>query len=324
MKQVFSILMMKLDSSIVYSLDKLIPDKIFIFNIYGLNKKIFTAFIVALTAFYFIDFEAYAQPNPINIESVNLYKHGTNSTNLVGPLASEATDSVTIGSTSKYYVMPDPVVNPSFNFGTDPYANVSSTFNWTVTSALSTLGAVAVPAHNTALHYRQITWTSIGNGNIQVTERSSAGCDGATITIPVEVITLPTIQFSSTTSSDCRTEIEGAINFPLTDLPVSWTSSVSGKRQLKVNITISCSNAGFGAPQTQNNITVTETGSGTGKFNLPILLNYYGLYTITLTTVNDRISVKSAVNGTVGVAAAYTFVLSNAPASNPVYHISNN
>jgi len=36
---------------------------------------------------------------------------------------------------------------------------------------------------------------------------------------------------------------------------------------------------------------------------------------------NDRISVKSAVNGTVGASAAYTFVLSNSPASNPVYHV---
>jgi hypothetical protein len=324
MKQVLSILMMKLDSRIVYSLYKLLLDKVFIFNRYGLNIKRYVVFIVALAAFYFIDFEAYAQPNPINIEAVNLYKHGTNSSNVVGPLASEATDSVTTGSTSKYYVMPDPVVNPSFNFGTDPYANVSSTFNWTVTPALSTLGVVAVPAHNTALHYRQITWTSTGIGNIKVTEKSSAGCDGATITTPVEVITSPTIQFSSTTSSDCRTEAEGAINYPLTDLPVSWTSSVSGKRQLNINITISCTNAGFGTPQTLNNITVTETGSGTGKFNLPILLNYYGLYTITLTTINDRISVKSAVNGTVGASAAYTFVLSNSPASNPVYHVPNN
>jgi hypothetical protein len=99
---------------------------------------------------------------------------------------------------------------------------------------------------------------------------------------------------------------------------------VSGKRQLKVNITISCTNAGFGGLQTHNNITITETGSGTGTIDLPVALNYYGLYTITLTSVNDRISVKSGMNGTVGASASYTFVISKNPDSNPVYHVPNN
>jgi hypothetical protein len=324
MKQVFDILAKKLSEKIYYICCASLLSKIFICSMFGLYLKRFTTVLLAFVTCYTIGFEVSAQPNPINIESVNLYKHGTNSSDVVGPLAAEATDSVAVGSTSKYYSMPDTVVNGSFKYSVDPYANVSSTFTWTVTPALSTLGVVAVPAHNTALHYRQITWTSTGSGNIQVTERSSAGCNGTTITTPVTVIALPVVQFSSTASSDCRTDPEGAINYSLTGIPVSWTSSVSGKRQLKVNITISCTNTGFGVLQTHNNITITETGSGTGTIDLPVALNYYGLYTITLTSVNDRISVKSGMNGTVGASASYTFVISKNPDSNPVYHVPNN
>ncbi len=287
-----------------------------------LKKIIISALnIIAISCFTL--FEAYSQPNPINIESVSLYKHGTNSTDIVGPVAGEAIDSVTIESTTKYFDMPDPVVNPSYNFGTDPYSNVFSTFVWIVTPSISSAGAVVVPAHNTAMHYKQITWTSTGIGNIQVTERSNAGCNGSTITVPVEVIAAPTVQYSSTSSSDCRTEADSSVNYSLTGIPISWTSSVSGKRQLMVNITISCSNSEFGTPQTYNNIAITETGAGTGTFDLPIVLNYYGVYTITLTAINDRISTKSGVEGTVGASSAYTFLLSKTPVTNPLFHVPN-
>jgi hypothetical protein len=288
--------------------------------------KLITRNLVAVFAFCLIfisGFESFSQPNPINIESVNLYKHGTNSGNIIGPVAGEATDSVTIGSTTKYYIMPDGVVNPTFNFGTDPYANVLSTFTWTVTPAISTLGAVAVPAHNTALHYKQINWTSTGTGTIQVTEKSNAGCDGTTINTPVEVIASPGVQFSSTSSSDCRTDPEGGINYSLLGIPLSWTSFVSGKRQLSVNITISCTNASFGAPQIHNNIPIKETGAGTGTFDLPVILNYYGIYTIALTAINDRISIKSEINGTAGASATYLFVINSSPVSEPIYHVPN-
>jgi hypothetical protein len=268
--------------------------------------------------------KVYSQPNPISVESVSLYKHSTNSTDLVGPVAGESTDSVSVGSTTKYYCMPDGSINSSFNYGTDPFANVTSTYNWSVTPALASGGVVAVPAHNTALHYRQIEWTSTGTGNIQVTERSNLGCDGNTLTTPVEVIAVPTVQYPSATNSDCFTGTESSLNYVLAGIPVVWTSTVSGKRQLKINITISCTNAGFGIVQTHNNITVTETGAGTGTFDCPIVLNYYGVYTITLTAISDRISAKTSINGTVGVNSTYTFVLSKNPVSNPIYHITNN
>jgi hypothetical protein len=295
-----------------------------IINTFICCKRIGIKTFITLAISFIVFYEAHSQPNPINIETVNLYKHGTNSSNIVGPVAGEATDSISVGSTTKYYSMPDGTVNPAFNFGLDPYSNVVSTFTWTVTASISSVGAVAVPAHPAAPHYRQIAWTSAGIGTIQVTERSSSGCDGTMISTPVEVIAVPTVQFSSTNSLVCRTEADGSINYSLNALAINWTSSVSSLRQLRVNIIISCSNAGFGAPQTHNNITVTETGAGTGTFDLPIALNYFGLYTITLTTINDRISTKSVVNGTVGAAAAYSFILSKTPSANPVYHVPNN
>jgi hypothetical protein len=288
----------------------------------GLVKKLLkltiSIFFTLLTA------KTYSQPNPITVESVPLYIHTTNSSDLVGPVAAEATDYVTIGSTTKYYVMPYQATNPLFNAAIDLFANVVSTFTWTVTPALSTAGAVATTgAYSGAPHYKQIVWTGLGSGNIQVREKSNLGCDGNIISTPVEVILAPTVQFSSTSNGDCSSAADGSVHYSITGgLPISWTSSVTGTKLLKVNYTINCTNVGFGGIQTHNNVTVTETGAGTGTFDISFL-ERFGIYTITLTAINDRISKKSGINGTLSGSSVYTFVLSPTPASGNVYHRAN-
>ena len=171
-------------------------------------------------------------------------------------------------------------------------------------------------------NYQQVTWSGIGTIDLNVQEISAASCSGTATTIPVVVIASPTVSFSSTSSSDCFTGADGSLNYTLAGLPVNWTSSVTGKRQLLVNISITCTNALYGGPIIYNNITVTETGAGTGTFNLSAPLNYYGLYTITLMAINDRISTKSKINGSVS-GSTFVFLVSPIPTSRPMYHITN-
>jgi hypothetical protein len=274
---------------------------------------------------------AYGQ-NPKSVEAVNLYKHTTNSSNLVGPVASEATDSVSVGSTLKYYVDPDPLINTLYTAVLT--GSLSSTFNWTTSGAAggatAAISAVTTPVDQSAFqNYKKVNWTHTGTINLNTVETAvTGGCaSGSTTTVPVAIVAVPTVQYSSVLSSVCRTQADGAIGYSLTGLPISWTSPISGAggRQLKVNITISCTNAGFngGGTLTSNNVTVTETGAGSGTFDIAGALNYYGAYTITLTAINDRISTKSGVNGTVNVPVAYTFSINLTPVTGPMYHVPN-
>ncbi|HEX3009034.1 MAG TPA: hypothetical protein VHO90_15630, partial [Bacteroidales bacterium] len=68
------------------------------------------------------------------LNTTGLYKHGTNSASLGAQVAAELTDSVTIGAAMDYFVMPDALVNPSYNAATSLTANLVSTFDWTATT----------------------------------------------------------------------------------------------------------------------------------------------------------------------------------------------
>jgi hypothetical protein len=266
--------------------------------------------------------------NPINVESIDLYKHTTNSSDVVGPLAEELTDSVISGSSTKYYIIPDPALNGSYSGILA--GSLSSSFNWTLTGATGgaagTINAVTTPTDYSAFtNYKSVTWSGIGTINLNVREQSLAGClSSNTTTTPVAVIDTPSVQFSSTSGNVCVSGSDGSLGYNLTGLPVNWTSSVSGLRYLTVDYTISCSNAGFGGLQSFSNDTVTETGAGTGNFNISTLpLDFYGVYTITITNVHDRISAKCSTNGSLVVPLVYSFSLNPSPVSGPFYHRPN-
>jgi hypothetical protein len=262
------------------------------------------------------------QPNPVSVDSRSLYQHGTNSS---GATTYENTDSVSLGSTTYYFYMPDTGTNPGFD---KTYSNlwngVTDAYTWTVTPAIAPAGATSVATHPTAAHYKQITWSgSTGTGIIEVKIKTPANCEN-TYTAPIEVISLPTVQYIITDSSFCITSgNDGSLGYTLTNLRVGFSTVVKGNKSLKVNITIACTNSGFGTVKTYNNITLTQTGTGTAVFNLPLSLNFLGKYTITLTAINDRISTKSGINGTVGASSMYNFVLSKVPAAIPLYHLKN-
>jgi hypothetical protein len=268
--------------------------------------------------------------NPLMVESADLYKHSTNSSDVVGPVAGELTDTVTTGSLMRYYIIPS-ALNTLYTLTPAGVlsGSLSSSFNWSLTGAIGTaagtIDAVTTPTDYSAFsNYKIVTWAGIGTINLNVQEQSSAGClSSNTTTTPVAVIAVPTVQFSSTSSGVCTTGADGAVGYSLTGLPVTWTSTLTGLRNLQVNISVSCTNSSYGLPKTYNNVVVSETVPGSGTFNMPVNLDHFGLYTITLTAINDRISKKCGTDGTVGVSAVYSFTLGLTPTSGPVFHNAN-
>lgn len=235
-------------------------------------------------------------------------QHGNNSSGIT--VVTENTDSVTVGAIMQYWVQPDTSIAGS------------STFSWTIDPALGS--QTAGDSSNLAT----VTFVNTpATGTIKAHEISPApaSCAGADNTpTDVEVIDKPTVQFTITSSSYCGAGSDGSQNYTLSNLPISWTSSVSGYRNLKVNISVTCTNSSFlPATQTADSILVTETGPGTATFDIPIVFDYYGIYTITLTAIIDRISEKCAINGSVGASSSYSFLLSPTPISIPLKHVTN-
>jgi hypothetical protein len=269
--------------------------------------------------------------NPLRVESSDLYQHTTNSSNVVGPVAGELTDTVTTGSSMRYYIIPSPL-NTLYTLtaGGVLSGSLASTFIWSLSGITGTangsIDSVKTPTnYENFTNYKVVTWTGIGTINLNVREQSAAGClSSNTTTTPVAIIAIPSVQFSSTSDNICFSGSDGSLGYNLTGLPVNWTSSVSGLRYLTVDYTISCSNAGFGGMQSFSNDTVIETGAGSGTFDISSLqLDYYGVYTITITNVHDRISSKCNINGSLVVPLVYSFSLNPLPVSGPFYHRPN-
>ncbi len=256
-------------------------------------------------------FNAFAQPATVTPETNTLFPIGTNSLGVVTSL--ENTDSVTIGGTTKYYALPDPVVNPSFNYSVDLFANIVSTFAWTVPAGLSSGGAVAIPAKNYG-NYKQIVWTGTGTGNIQVVETSSGGCAGSASLTPVAVIVAPAVTAIAIPNITCHV---GLVPYTLAGPAATLTITcvVNGNKGLSVNYSLT------GPGTSVLNQTAVLGSSNTldlSAINLP----QPGIYTLQINTITDRIATKSGLTAIANVISQ-TFAVTPQPVSVPLYHITN-
>lgn len=274
------------------------------------NKTLQFLLLCAVIGLYAAN--GFAQPATVTPEAAMLYKHGTNSG---GVNAQENTDSVTIGGTTKYYVLPDPVANPSFVYGTSLWNNVVSTFGWTVPAGLSTAGAVATAAQPTAQQYKQIVWTGTGTGNIQVIETSSTGCVGSTLLTPVAVIAAPAVTAITIPNITCHV---GTVPYTLPGPAATLTIScaVLGSQGVSINYSLA-GPSGF--------TTVTNTvslGNSTTLDLSGINLTEPGTYTLTINNITDRIATKSGLLA-IASGTAQIFVVTPQPATGPMYHVPN-
>ncbi|MGC8823078.1 MAG: hypothetical protein ACP5PZ_00575 [Bacteroidales bacterium] len=255
-----------------------------------------------------------AQPNSVTPETDVLYQHGRNSG---GIDPDENVDSVTVGGTTKYYVLPDSVVNPGFDYNTDLFANIISTFNWTVTGALASGGVQ--PVGTFPQNYKQITWTATGTGTITATEvaaPSQGGCTGSTTSINVEVIAAPDVTAVSVPNTTCHT---GTIPYNITCPNASLTisSAVKGNKGVIVNWSLT-GPSGF-TPVTNQ---TANLGNSTTLDLSAVTLTHPGMYTLTINWVTDRIATKSGLTQ-ITDGTNTTFIVTAAPNTGPIYHIPN-
>lgn len=279
-------------------------------------------FLLSIVLVTFILGGIFAQQLP----STSMYKHGTNSANTSSDVSWELTDSVTVGGTLDYFVMPDALASPLF----DATASLKNNLNSNATFTWSYTGPVGAPAPTITTkatfndNYKTVQWgsgaTAIGDYTLKVVEGNGAGCiDAGGTSIPVTLINAPTANFSSATSTQC-TSTPGTVTF---NLPLSLATDLKNNRLTVSFSVVYTTTAGVASPaQTFTDVALTESGT----LSLNTLLSAslaYGSYAITITDVKDRISVKSNVAGVVGSTPTYTYVVTRLPKTGAIYHLPN-
>lgn len=245
-------------------------------------------------------------------------EHGKNSSGAT--VATENIDSVTIGSTMNYFVMPDLDVNQDadgpYNYTTNKDA-LTSTFNW------FTLPDLTVTKQEE--NYVSVDFPSEGDYTLHVSELSVAGCANDTTQIDVRVIGVPEVGYTVADGSEdfCVTGTDGSLSVAPSAMGIIINSDVAGNRDIIVSYRISSTNGSYngGSPK---DVTV-NIGDAESSFSLSEDLTHYGVYTVTLTNITDRISRKPAtdVNGSLLANTTFTVNITRAPTTGTIYHLPN-
>jgi hypothetical protein len=270
-------------------------------------------------AFLMAGFALHAQsPATVNDGSSTLAQFGLNSAGNAS--AHEYVDSLTTGAASvKYLVYPDSTLSPLYNFTTSATANLNSHFVWSVAPG----AGVTIDTVNAgyASNYALISYPTPGalpaNYVLSVYEKVNSGScvDATPRSYAVRLINIPTVTGGTAPGPQCS-------NTPVVTfaIPVTLTSdlAVAGlANRVRVNYTITGPGAYASGPtdvdldKTATSFNVTLTGATT-----------YGVYTITINSVSDRISRKSAVAGTI-TTGTMSLIVNKVPVTGPVYHIPN-
>lgn len=236
-------------------------------------------------------------------------EHGKNSSGTT--TATENIDSVTVGSTMNYFVMPDLDVNQDvdgpYDYNTNKDA-LTSTFDWFTVPGLTITPIEA--------NYVNVDFPSTGDYTLNVSEQSDAGCNTDTTTIDVRVINEPEAGFNHATYAESMcfaVPTDATYNFP-----VSLTTDVAdGNIAIHVEIV-----------NTTTSTTVYDGDmslSDSDTFFTFDAFTEFGTHELTITSVSDRISLKSSVNGTITTGAeVFTFTITKTPSTGTIYHLPNN
>ncbi|HOT14439.1 MAG TPA: hypothetical protein PK252_06725 [Bacteroidales bacterium] len=281
--------------------------------------KTITKQITVLAVFGLISASAYSQANSYSVNSETLYRHGYNSG---GANVQENTDSVTTGGTTRYWVYPDLSLNPGYDVNNPLTTPLTSAFNWTTSGATGTAtGTIAaVGAYGTYTNYKQVTWGGTGTINLNATETSGAGCVGGTaVTTPIAVIAAPDVTAIAFSALPCPT---GTIPYtqagPTATLTI--TCPVNGNKEVSVNWSLSCSNAGWNGGVAMTGTAVLGNGNTIDLSG--VNLSHPGTYTLTIVNITDRIATKSGLTA-IPDGTSNTFVLLPTPVTGPMYHVPN-
>jgi hypothetical protein len=281
----------------------------------------FSAYIkyFQLALLLFLSINVFGQDNSYTVGTEELFKHGLNSDGAT--VAAENTDSVTSSGVTRYWYFPDTSINPGYDVYNPLTTALTNTFTWDIIPGTGTAnGVIAAVGADTHLNYRQVTWSGVGVDTLSIYE-STVTCNGDSVKIPVAVINAPTLRYTAAGGvwGTCASGADGTIDVVADSFNVVFTSAVLGNRQMKLKYDITCTNVGF-APVANQEVNINET---TNRFALAAHLHYYGVYTITLKTVTDRIAVKSGVEAAATVNTTFTINIYPTPASGTVNHRPN-
>lgn len=271
----------------------------------------------------------------------------------------EEIDSVTVGATTRLYVMPDLVFSPSYNATTN--ANLGADQRWTWS------GDYSKGAANE--NWFDNTWGSTGNYKIKVIESNvNFVCTDPGDSIYVEVIDAPAVTFNTTDGTPVFYGTSGSPlslcesdNRTLTDyfqalVTHEIADDADSRIQLHYKITVDTSDdagatwtnipadsglyyngtqvTALTVPGQSHNLAVPpNAGSGTSGF---VAINgAMSRYTYSLVGITDKISRKSDYNGVILPTATTGWtlydttvetavvIINPVPVTGPIYHISN-
>lgn len=224
-------------------------------------------------------------------------------------------DSVTIGATMPYYVLPDLNFNPKLQLIATPTqydqtkiftkANIESLFSWAIPSGCTAAHVPSTASYPDLVNldnFMNITFTTSVLQTITVNETSAStygGCSGTT-NFKVQVINAPTAQFSSAGLYQC-------LNTSSLTLPISITSAQKyiASESAFIALTITAVNKADNKAVTLNAIANIYPDASGVMVNISSVAPYTsglpeGIYTFTLSNVTDRISRKCGISGTIG------------------------
>ncbi|MDR1865204.1 MAG: hypothetical protein LBR08_06490 [Bacteroidales bacterium] len=291
---------------------------------------------------------AYGKKNPpasVTIDASEHYRHGYNQSHTTSPESPrEDRDSVTVTSTMKYFVLPDSAVSPAwYNSSTGAIndvtniSNLKSKFSWSL--SVAPLGELQGSSGITSQPDRvspilPVTWTTIGVDTLKMREVSNANvaCGGTETKVPVAVIRKPAITFTQVNNrfrdSICLPPATVAAGYDYS-FPIKAFTGAGNSVKISYTITPDPSTAA-NVPPNGTNVSVPAGASGVSGV-ITLQFKDYGEYTVTITAVSDRISVKSAVPGDLGTGTGETnqsetfvFTIIRPVQTGPIYRIPNN
>jgi hypothetical protein len=302
--------------------------------------KTFTKFkfTVILTLLVMVSIDGWGQASSLTVNGQTLARKGYNAAGVDKSTTTEARDSVTAGSTTRYYVVPDASANSGYTgilTGT-----LTSGFKWDV-EALSKTGTAdtltsgrainAVTGFGSFTNYREITWKGAGTLNLTVQEISAAGCGGTPATIPISIVDAPTVAYPIAAGKEdtCFTGTTGSLNIQVTKkFYINYSTPIAGPSAQGIQIRVNITRNNGGTPVTVASslqVNFTRVSSTSGYFEIPAAteFDYFDTYTITLADISDRISRKGNFWNTATGNTAFTYYVYPVPTTGTIYHLPN-
>lgn len=278
--------------------------------------------------------------------------------------APTAIDSVTTGTTTGFYVKPDPYYHPNYNGGGGWTVTLNFSWNWSFPGAN---GGSAITDADVNDPYVTITWGAVSGGvpyEVNVYEEASAAmgsCQGAVTVLNVEVVAEPTVTYTAdnpgTTIGADLTVCDGDARLAdvvqaaftgITTLQLDWdleiaTLDASQAKDEYFDIDYNSLGAVQDyAIQNQGADGSQTTGISASTYDLTkptggflVTNNKSTVFTYNVNGTNDRISRKCdyIANPTAAadswswydtVAETIVIQVNPAPDTGPIYHIPNN